>query len=224
MVIHGANDPRVPVSEAEQVVAALQRPRRAGRVPALRGRGPRHHAPAEPPRLLPARGGVPRAAPAAEAASTCNASHMRFEADLEAARARIADAVVRTPVWRSDELDEALGCAVWLKCEPLQRTGSFKLRGATNAVRSLPAGTRGVVAVSSGNHAQAVACAGRAAGLPVTVVMNADANARQARGDARLRRDGRLRGRRSDESRGDRARARRARRAWRSCTRSTTGT
>ena len=74
---------------------------------------------------------------------------MRFEADLEAARARIADAVVRTPVWRSDVLDEALGCAVWLKCEPLQRTGSFKLRGATNAVRSLPAGTRGVVAVSA---------------------------------------------------------------------------
>ena len=102
---------------------------------------------------------------------------MRFEADLEAARARIADGVVRTPVWRSDALDEALGCAVWLKCEPLQRTGSFKLRGATNAVRALPAGTRGVVAVSSGNHAQAVAYAGRAAGLPVTVVMNADANA-----------------------------------------------
>ena len=101
---------------------------------------------------------------------------MLFEADLEAARARIADAVVRTPVWRSDELDEALGCSVWLKCEPLQRTGSFKLRGATNAIRSLPAGARGVVAVSSGNHAQAVACAGRSAGLPVTVVMNADAN------------------------------------------------
>jgi threonine dehydratase len=102
---------------------------------------------------------------------------MQFEADLEAAQDRIADAVVRTPVWRNEALDEALGCAVWLKCEPLQRTGSFKLRGATNAVRSLPAGSRGVVAVSSGNHAQAVAYAGRAAGLPVTVVMNADANA-----------------------------------------------
>jgi threonine dehydratase len=109
---------------------------------------------------------------------------MRFEADLEGARARIADAVVRTPVWQSEELDAALGCAVWLKCEPLQRTGSFKLRGATNAVRSLPEGTRGVAAVSSGNHAQAVAYAGRAAGLPVTVVMNADANA--AKRDATL--------------------------------------
>jgi threonine dehydratase len=102
---------------------------------------------------------------------------MQFEADLEAAQARIAGGVVRTPVWRNDELDAALGCQVWLKCEPLQGTGSFKLRGATNAVRALPAGTRGVVAVSSGNHAQAVAYAGRAAGLPVTVVMNADANA-----------------------------------------------
>ena len=138
---------------------------------------------------------------------------MRFEADLEAARARIADAVVRTPVWRSDALDEALGCAVWLKCEPLQRTGSFKLRGATNAVRALPAGTRGVVAVSSGNHAQAVAYAGRAAGLPGHGRDERRRQRRQARGDARLRRDGRLRGRRSDEPRGDRARARRARRA-----------
>jgi threonine dehydratase len=101
---------------------------------------------------------------------------MQFDADLEAARARIADAVVRTPVMRSDELDAALGAELFLKCEPLQRTGSFKLRGATNAVRSLPAGTRGIVAVSSGNHAQAVAYAGRAAGLPVTVVMNADAS------------------------------------------------
>jgi len=101
---------------------------------------------------------------------------MLFEADLEAAQARIADAVVRTPVWRSDELDAELGCSLFLKCEPLQRTGSFKLRGATNAIRSLPPGTRGVVAVSSGNHAQAVAYAGRAAGLPVTVVMNSDAN------------------------------------------------
>ena len=63
MVIHGANDPRVPVGEAEQVVAALRERERAGRVPALRGRGPRHHAPAEPARLLPARGRLPAGAP-----------------------------------------------------------------------------------------------------------------------------------------------------------------
>src|SRR4051794_12646323 len=144
-------------------------PRCAGRVSALRGRRPRHHAPPQPPRLLPARCSLLAAAPP-------GACLMPFEADLEAAQARIAGAVLRTPVWHSEELDEALGCSVWLKCEPLQRTGSFKLRGATNAIRALPAGTRGVVAVSSGNHAQAVACAGRSAGLPVTVVMNADAN------------------------------------------------
>ena len=53
MVIHGANDPRVPISEAEQVVAALQARDAPGRVPALRGRGPRHHAPGQPPRLYP---------------------------------------------------------------------------------------------------------------------------------------------------------------------------
>src|SRR3954469_8006519 len=101
---------------------------------------------------------------------------MVLEADLEAARARIADAVVRTPVWRSDELDAALGCSVWLKCEPLQRTGSFKLRGATNAIRALPEGTPGVVAVSSGNHAQAVARAARDAGMQALIVMPADSS------------------------------------------------
>ena len=210
MVIHGANDPRVPVSEAEQVVEALRA--RDAPVEYLRYEDEGHGITRLPNRL----DCYPRVAAFLQQhllprRVTCNAFRMVLEADLEAARARIADAVVRTPVWRSDELDEALGCAVWLKCEPLQRTGSFKLRGATNAIRSLPAGTRGVVAVSSGNHAQAVAYAGRAAGLPVTVVMNADANAAKVRGDARLRRHGRLRGRRSDESRGDRARPRRAR-------------
>src|SRR4051812_49687519 len=110
---------------------------------------------------------------------------MPFEADLEAAQARIAGAVLRTPVWHSEELDEALGCSVWLKCEPLQRTGSFKLRGATNAVRSLPAGPRGGVAVSSGNHAQAVAYAGRAPGLPVTGAMNSDAHCAKRAGTLR---------------------------------------
>ena len=220
MVIHGANDPRVPVSEAEQVVAAPARARRARRVPPLRGRGPRHHAPRQPPRLLPARGGVPAAH---LLHVTCNAARMHFEADLEAARARIGDGVVRTPVWRSDELDAALGCQVWLKCEPLQRTGSFKLRGATNAVRALPAGTRGVVAVSSGNHAQAVAYAGRAAGLPVTVVMNADANGAKVAATiaygATIVSDG-VDPRIARRSRAPSPSAR----ASRSCTRSTTGT
>ena len=65
LVIHGANDPRVPVGEAEQVVAALRERGRAGRIPPLRGRGTRHHTSAEPPRLLPARGRLSEAAPAA---------------------------------------------------------------------------------------------------------------------------------------------------------------
>ena len=96
--------------------------------------------------------------------------------DLEAARARIAGRAWRTPALNVPALDAACGRELWLKPEALQRTGSFKYRGATNAVRSLPAGTRGVIAVSSGNHAQAVARAAAEAGLPATVVMNHDAN------------------------------------------------
>ena len=89
---------------------------------------------------------------------------MSSSPDLDAARARIAGRVWRTPVLRSPGLDAASGRELYLKCESLQRTGSFKLRGATNAVRALPEGTEGVVAVSSGNHAQAVARAARDAG------------------------------------------------------------
>ena len=62
--------------------------------------------------------------------------------DLEAARARIAGRAWRTPALAVPALDAAFGRSLWLKPEPLQRTGSFKFRGATNAVRSLPAGTR----------------------------------------------------------------------------------
>ena len=96
--------------------------------------------------------------------------------DLERAHERIADTIVRTPVWRSPQLDAACGRELHLKCELFQPTGAFKLRGATNAITQLPAGTRGVVTESSGNHAQAVAYAGRAAGLRVIVVMAADSN------------------------------------------------
>ena len=99
------------------------------------------------------------------------------EADLLAARERIGDATWRTPVVRAPGLDAATGRELHLKAECLQRTGSFKLRGATNAVRSLPPGTEGVVAVSSGNHAQAVARAATAAGVRSLIVMPADASA-----------------------------------------------
>jgi threonine dehydratase len=99
-----------------------------------------------------------------------------FDVDLEAARERIGGRVWRTPVFRSAALDGACGAELQLKPEALQRTGSFKLRGATSAVRALPPGVEGVVAVSSGNHAQAVARAAREAGLRSLIVMPADAN------------------------------------------------
>ena len=99
--------------------------------------------------------------------------------DVAAARARVAPHVVRTPMLRSAALDAATGGTILLKPEPLQRTGSFKLRGATNAVRRLDeaARRRGVVTHSSGNHGQAVACAAAAVGAPATVFMPADAPA-----------------------------------------------
>lgn len=97
--------------------------------------------------------------------------------DVEAARARIASHVVRTPMLRHPLLDELTGGTILLKPEPLQRTGSFKLRGATNAVRRLTEAERrsGVVAHSSGNHGQAIACAAAAVGAHATIFMPVDA-------------------------------------------------
>lgn len=98
--------------------------------------------------------------------------------DLVAARERIRDAVNHTAQWRNDALSEELGVALALKLENLQRTGSFKLRGATNKLRRLiEAGETpaGVVAASAGNHAQGVARAAAQAGLRAVVVMPANA-------------------------------------------------
>jgi threonine dehydratase len=97
-------------------------------------------------------------------------------ADVAAARRRIEGHAWRTPALHVDALDEVCGREIWLKPECLQRTGSFKFRGATNAVRALPAGTEGVVCMSSGNHAQAVARAARDAGLRCLAVMPATSN------------------------------------------------
>ena len=99
--------------------------------------------------------------------------------DVAEARSRIAGHIVHTPMLRHPWLDEAAGATVLVKPEPLQRTGSFKLRGATNAILQLDQAQRraGIVAFSSGNHAQAVACAGASVGAPVTIVMPADAPA-----------------------------------------------
>jgi threonine dehydratase len=94
-------------------------------------------------------------------------------ADLEDARRRVEARVHRTPLFHSRLLDEMVGRPVWLKAESLQRSGSFKARGAFNAVvAGLEAGDRrGVLAVSSGNHGQAVALAARELGLVAAVVM-----------------------------------------------------
>jgi threonine dehydratase len=100
-------------------------------------------------------------------------------ADVEAAAARLEGVAHRTPVATSSQFDDLAGCEAYFKCENLQRMGAFKFRGAYNALASLDADARrrGVVAFSSGNHAQAVALAGRLLGVPATIVMPADAPA-----------------------------------------------
>jgi len=97
--------------------------------------------------------------------------------DVEAAAARLAGVAVRTPLIRSAELDALAGGSVLLKPECLQVTGSFKIRGAYNLMSQLSAGEaqRGVVAFSSGNHAQGVAAAGALLGMQTTIVMPEDA-------------------------------------------------
>lgn len=91
--------------------------------------------------------------------------------DVEAAAARIAPFVHRTPVFTSSTLDRELGATVFFKAENLQKVGAFKARGATNAVLQLPDDVPGVVTHSSGNHGQAVAYAAGIRGLPAWIVM-----------------------------------------------------
>jgi threonine dehydratase len=99
--------------------------------------------------------------------------------DVLAAAARLRGVVVRTPLVRNHALDAVAGAPVLLKLETMQRTGSFKFRGASNFIALLPDDVRprGVVAFSSGNHAQGVAAAAADAGIPATIVMPADAPA-----------------------------------------------
>src|SRR5207237_10507421 len=94
-------------------------------------------------------------------------------ADVAAAAARLAGHVIRTPILRHPLLDALTGGTILVKPEPLQRTGSFKLRGASNAALLLDAAARrgGVVTHSSGNHGQAVACAARALGMRAIIAM-----------------------------------------------------
>ncbi|CAB3967936.1 MULTISPECIES: threo-3-hydroxy-L-aspartate ammonia-lyase [Burkholderia] len=99
--------------------------------------------------------------------------------DVAAAAARLEGHAHRTPVMTSRTIDEALGAHVFFKCENLQRMGAFKFRGAFNALSRFDAEQRrnGVVAFSSGNHAQAIALSARMLGIPATIVMPQDAPA-----------------------------------------------
>jgi threonine dehydratase len=98
-------------------------------------------------------------------------------AAVQRAAARLQGIAIRTPVMTSRTADEATGARLFFKCENLQRMGAFKFRGAYNAIASLPDGVRqrGVIAFSSGNHAQGMALAGRLLGVPVTILMPLDA-------------------------------------------------
>jgi threonine dehydratase len=100
-------------------------------------------------------------------------------ADVEAAADRLQGQAHRTPVMTSTTLDRQTGSRVFFKCENFQRTGAFKFRGAYNAMVQLPdeQRRRGVLAFSSGNHAQAIALSGQLLNIPTTIVMPEDAPA-----------------------------------------------
>jgi threonine dehydratase len=97
--------------------------------------------------------------------------------DVQSAAERLRRQAHRTPVVTSRTFDQIAGCRVFFKCENLQRGGAFKFRGAYNALSQLTPGQQkcGVVAFSSGNHAQGLALAAKVLGVPATVVMPSDA-------------------------------------------------
>jgi threonine dehydratase len=99
--------------------------------------------------------------------------------DVVQAAGRIAGVANRTPVLTSRTVDEAFGAQVYFKCENMQRMGAFKFRGAYNALMKFTPDQRraGVVAFSSGNHAQAIALSAKLLGIPATIVMPQDAPA-----------------------------------------------
>ncbi|MDC3235055.1 pyridoxal-phosphate dependent enzyme, partial [Candidatus Puniceispirillum sp.] len=101
---------------------------------------------------------------------------------IEAAAARIHPYIYKTPLLESPRLNDFLGYRLLVKAESLQHTGSFKLRGATNAVWSLSDDVRHVVAFSSGNHAQGVARAVTTRGIKATIVMPEDTPATKIEG------------------------------------------
>ena len=113
----------------------------------------------------------------ASAANTDQTSTPITLADVRAAAGRLRGVAHHTPVLRSSTFDREAGAEVWLKCEQFQRGGAFKFRGAYNRIASMPEEQRqrGVIAFSSGNHAQAVALCGRLFAIPTVIVMPTDA-------------------------------------------------
>src|SRR5256886_12865098 len=108
----------------------------------------------------------------APSVETANYHPPSWEAIL-AAHARIAPRIHRTPVLRSTSLNAMTGAQLFFKCENLQKTGSFKIRGASNAILSLTEqeAARGIVTQSSGNHGAAVACSAAWRGIPPSIVL-----------------------------------------------------
>jgi len=122
------------------------------------------------------------------AASSASAGPTVRLADVQRAAREIAGTVRRTPMIPAPDFPGIVGGAVYLKLENLQRTGSFKLRGATSKIAHLTAeeAKRGVIAASAGNHAQGVAWAARAKGIPATIVMARSASPLKVRATREL--------------------------------------
>jgi threonine dehydratase len=108
---------------------------------------------------------------------SANTSDTPTFTDILAAAERLQGQAHRTPVAHGRNLDAASGMSVWLKCEQFQRVGAFKFRGAYNKIATLPAEqrARGIIAFSSGNHAQAVALSAQIFGVPAVICMPTDA-------------------------------------------------
>jgi threonine dehydratase len=117
-----------------------------------------------------------------------NDSQLVTIGDLEAAASVLAPVAVRTPLLPADAISEVVGAPVWIKPEMLQRGGAFKFRGAYNFLSRMDPEVRkrGVIAPSSGNHAQAVALAAKLFGVPATVVMPTTVTAAKSGGAKRL--------------------------------------
>src|SRR5437016_12681002 len=120
---------------------------------------------------------MPRGATVRTMSDILQSPTLPTSADVDAAARRLAGIALRTPLVTSPVLDAMTGARVFLKAETLQRTGSFKFRGAYNKLCSITEANRagGVVAYSSGNHAQGVAAAAALLDMPAVIVMPSDA-------------------------------------------------